>query len=192
MALAAATFVVTYNLAWEALLGEMDVWRTETCVHFLLEGQEVGPKHELDRGEALREKKSDVYWKKGERYGYRRYDGPDLERYARIYAITPEGLRVEGMIYFVVENNYYLVDFQLPIRPGWSGTPVFEHETGLCIGLISGVRYGYNFLGYPIEYGIIGRIPPTFPEQPVEEAEEDPEDDAKIPDGAGQDQGGGK
>jgi hypothetical protein len=168
------------------------VWRTETCVHFLLERQEVGPKHEHDGGEALREKKSDVSWKPGERYGYKAYRGPDLERYARIYAITPEGLRAEGMVYFVVENSYYLVDFELPVRQGWSGTPVFEAETGQVIGLISGVRYGYNFLGYPIEYGIICRIPPTFPEPPVEEAEAEDPDDPVSPDGAGEDPGRGK
>lgn len=64
----------------------------------------------------------------------------------RVYFILPEIGKVEGYIFQVLPEKY-ICKFTIQIAPGFSGSPVFDYETGKVVGLISAMavsRPGYE------------------------------------------------
>lgn len=117
-------------------------FREGTGVWFILEHRKVTAKHVAE----MPPPNFNLGWEdifvgeKKEFKGFEVYDKKiecTMEKpFHRVYFVLPEIGKVEGYI-FQVMSEKYICKFDIQIAPGFSGSPVFDFETGKVVGLIS-------------------------------------------------------
>lgn len=122
-------------------------------VWFILEGKKITARHVAETPPAH----ADLGWEdifigeKAELKGFEIYEGKIectmKKPFHRVYFVLPEIGKVEGYIFQVLPEKY-ICKFKLQISPGFSGSPVFDFETGKVVGLISAM--GISSVGYEV------------------------------------------
>ena len=119
-------------------------FREGTGVWFILEGREVTAAHVVaDNPLATHISFEDLYvGPPSEAKGFEIYDDKvecTVDKpFHKIYLVIPELGVIEGYIFQVLPEKY-ACKFDIPISPGFSGSPVLDFKTKKVLGLISGI-----------------------------------------------------
>lgn len=117
---------------------EPSSFRKDGGVHFSIEDKTVTAKHLYDGGAAFHKGEPDIHVRKkitSQRsftLSERKVKVNDF-----VLIILPEG-NIRARISYIFANSRFVLDSEIPVRPGFSGSPIVLEKTKKVVGVVVG------------------------------------------------------
>jgi len=113
-------------------------FRKDGGIHFNIDDKTVTANHLYDGGKAFREGKPDIHVRKKETLHTQfTISEREVKLNDFVIIILPEG-EVRGRISHLMPHGRFILDAEIPVRPGFSGAPIVLEKTRKVIGLVIG------------------------------------------------------